>query len=596
MVGKGVLTVNKSVCSTLGVFVGAVAVLSLGVVTGAVQERGEGPVTPPIVRPTSADARLRAFAQHEEMERTSSVKDVKWRAVGPRMQGGRIEAIAVAQGRTSTIYAGAGAGNVWKSVNNGTTWTPVFEKESSFTIGDIVVAPSDPNIVWVGTGEVLMARSSYAGTGVFKSTNAGATWTNMGLTDSYHVAQIVIHPTNPDRVWVAAVGHLYSENEERGVFSTTNGGRTWQRTLFVDARTGAIDLVLDPGNPNVLYAAMWERSRKAWGHTTNGPGSGVFKSSDGGLTWQPLRNGLPSGAHVGRIGLAIAPSNPRVVYALVDNYAPLPVVSGRGQTAARTGGEVYRSDDGGGSWRKVNKAPVAAGYDFCLIQVAPDNENIVYLPNNQFLVSEDAGGTYRQIEGTLVHLLPHGSRVLHLDQHELWINPANGDHMLLGNDGGLHQSYDRGQSWLHLNNIPIGEFYAVSVDMETPYNIYGGTQDNAALFGSSAQTLADDLGDNWQHVYLDRWGGGDSYFTWRDPLDHDLIYYEHQIGDLRRKRMSTGKTDAIRPRDSAGQPSLRSNWMTPFFLSAHSSHSREPCTTEQTACSDRWTEATPGPP
>jgi photosystem II stability/assembly factor-like uncharacterized protein len=507
------------------------------------------------------------------MERASPFAGFAWRAVGPRMQGGRIEAIAVAPGRTSTIYAGAGSGSLWKSINNGTTWTPIFAKESTASIGAVAVAPSNPNIVWVGTGEVLMARSSYAGTGVYKSTDAGAHWTNMGLAESHHIAQVVIHPRDPDRVWVAVIGRQYSESDERGIYRTADGGKTWQRTLFVNGRTGAIDLTLDPSNPEVLYASMWDRSRKAWGQTPNGPGSGAYKSTDGGVTWQSLGNGLPSGASIGRIGLAIARSNPKVIYALVDNYAPAPGTAGRGRGGAptpdRIGGEVYRSDDRGASWRKVNTTPLATGWDFCLIQVAPDNEDIVYLPNNKFMVSEDAGKTYREIQGTLVHLLPHGSSVLHLDQHELWIDPADGDHMLLGNDGGLHQTYDRGKSWLHLNNIPIGEFYAVSVDMDTPYNIYGGTQDDAALYGTSAQTLKDGQGDKWSHIYLDQWGGGDSYFTYRDPTDKDVMYYEHQFGELMRKRMSTGKTDAIAPKAPRGQPAYRTNWMTPFFFSAH---------------------------
>ncbi len=272
--------------------------------------------------------------------------------------------------------------------------------------------------------------------------------------------------------------------------------------------------------------------------------------------------------------LAFAPSSPNVVYALLDNYAPdpsLPPAGARGGRGGprRIGGEVYRSDDRGATWRKMNEEPVAAGYDFCLIQVAPDDPDTVYLPNNRFWVSEDAGRTHRQIEGTLVHLLPHGSRVLHLDQHALWINPDNGSHMLLGNDGGLHLSYDAGASWLHLNNLPIGEFYAVAVDMDEPYNIYGGTQDDAALFGASDQVIEDDLGDRWTHVYLDRWGGGDSYFTYRDELDTDLIYYEHQMGDLRRKRMSTGESLRIRPEAAEGEEPLRRNWMTPFFISRH---------------------------
>lgn len=550
----------------------AVAMI-LATATGTGQSPGTGPSTPVVVAATSAEARRVAWEQHQQMERTSPFAGLKWRAVGPRLQGGRVESIAVSPGRPSTIYAGIGTGNLWKSINNGATWTPIFEKESSATIGAVAVAASDPNVVWVGTGEVLMARSSYAGTGVYKSTDAGASWTNMGLPESHHIAQVLIHPRDPNRVWVAAIGHQYSENEERGVYRTVDGGKSWQRTLFVNTRTGAIDLAIDPSNPDVLYASMWDRARKAWGHDPNGAGSGAHKSTDGGATWTPMANGLPSGPHIGRIGLAVARSNPKVVYALVDNYAPptAPPAPGRGgaQAPSRIGGEVYRSDDSGASWRKVNTEPVATGWDFCLIQIAPDNENIVYLPNNRFMTSEDGGKTYRQIQGTLVHLLPHGSPVLHLDHHDLWINPDNGDHMLLANDGGLHQSYDRGATWLHLNNLPIGEFYSVTVDMDTPYNIYGGTQDNAALFGSSAQTIKDDKGDAWTHIYLDQWGGGDSYFTYRDPTDRDVMYYEHQFGELRRKRMSTGKSEAIAPKAARGETPYRTNWMTPFFFSAH---------------------------
>jgi photosystem II stability/assembly factor-like uncharacterized protein len=433
----------------------------------------------------------------------------------------------------------------------------------------VAVASSDPDIVWVGTGEVLMARSSYAGTGVFKSLDGGESWQHMGLAETHHIGQVVIHPTDPNTVFVAAIGHLYTFNEERGLFKTMDGGESWEKILYVDDRTGAIDLVMDPSDPNTLYATTWERSRKAWGHTASGEGSGIYKSTDGGESWQRLSNGFPTGPGVGRIGIDVAPSDPNVVYALLDNHSPDPDSDPTESGSRRIGGEVYRSDDGGASWRKVNEDPIPAGYDFCIIKVAPDDEDVVYVPGQRFWASEDGGRTYRQIQGTLVHLLPHGSPVLHLDQHELWINPEDGDHMLLGNDGGFHISYDRGESWLHVNNLPIGEFYAVHVDMEIPYNIYGGTQDDAALWGPSDHEVAWDVADPWQHVYLDRWGGGDSYFTYPDPTDPDVIYYEHQFGDLRRKDMVTDSAPRIRPLAEEGQEELRTNWMTPFFISRY---------------------------
>ncbi|MBW2257701.1 MAG: hypothetical protein JRI25_24310, partial [Deltaproteobacteria bacterium] len=529
---------------------------------GASPQAVGGPDTP-----TDAATRMQAWEQHLQMERESPFAGLQWRAVGPQMQGGRIEGIAVPAGETTTFYVGVGSGNLWRTVNNGTTWTPIFEKESTFAIGDVAVADSDPNVVWVGTGEVLMARSSYAGTGVFKSVDAGESWEHMGLADTHHIGQVLIHPEDPDVVYVAAIGHLYSFNEERGLFKTVDGGESWERILYVNDRVGVVDLVMDPSDPNTLYATAWERTRKAWGHTASGEGSGIYKTTDGGSSWEKLTNGFPTGEGVGRIAVDVAPSNPNVVYALLDNHFPYPESASSDRGPRRIGGEVYRSDDRGATLRKVNEGPIPAGYDFCIIKVAPDNEDVVYVPGQRFWASEDGGRTYRQIEGTLVHLLPHGSRVLHLDQHELWVNPKDGDHMIVGNDGGLHVSYDRGESWLHLNNLPIGEFYAVSVDMETPYNIYGGTQDDAALWGPSDHLMEWDVADPWQHVYLDRWGGGDSYFTYPDPTDPDVIYYEHQFGDLRRKQMATGSAPRIRPLAAEGEEPLRPNWMTPFFIS-----------------------------
>lgn len=550
-------------------FVGLAAFALLGHPLSALQSGA----SPQMVRgpeaPTDAETRMRAWERHQQMDAESPFADLAWRAVGPQMQGGRIESIAVPVGEASTFYVGVGSGNLWKTVNNGTTWSPIFEKQSTFAIGDVAVAESDPNVVWVGTGEVLMARSSYAGTGVFKSLDAGETWRHMGLADTHHIGRVLIDPRDPDIVYVAAIGHLYTFNEERGLFRTVDGGDSWEKVLYINDRVGVVDLVMDPSDPNTLYATAWERSRKAWGHVASGEGSGIYKTTDGGDSWEKLTNGFPTGQGVGRIAVDVAPSNPDVVYALLDNHLPNPdsALSERGPR--RIGGEVYRSDDRGATWKKVNEEPVSAGYDFCIIKVAPDDEDVVYLPGNRFMASEDGGRSYRQIQGTLVHLLPHGSRVLHLDQHALWVNPQDGDHMILGNDGGIHVSYDRGESWLHLNNLPIGEFYAVHVDMETPYQIYGGTQDNAALWGPSDHVVEWDVADPWQHVYLDRWGGGDSYFTYPDPTDPNVIYYEHQVGDLRRKDMVKDTAPRIRPRAGEGEQPLRTNWMTPFLISQY---------------------------
>lgn len=515
--------------------------------------------------PTSAEDRTRSWKQHQKLRQESIFKHLSWRSVGPRKQGGRIESIAAHPDNTSTIYLGIGTGGIWKTVNNGHTWKPIFDDQSTSSIGDIAIASSDQNVIWVGTGEELMARSSFAGTGVFKSTDAGQSWTHMGLEDTHHIGRVIIHPRNPNIVYVAAIGHLYTDNEQRGVFKTTDGGKSWKRVLFVDAKSGAIDLEIDPSDPNILYATTWQHERKAWGHDAFGPGSRVYKSADAGENWKQLDNGLPTGESVGRIAIDLAKSDPNILYALVNR-------NNKDEKAA-----LYRSDDRGESWKQVNEQEVRAGYDFCMVRISPDDPDEVYLPGQRCYVSNDGGKTFRQVQGTLIHLLRHGSSVLHLDAHAFWINPQNANHVLLGNDGGFHISYDRCETWLHLNNTPIGEFYAVWADNSKPYNIFGGTQDNAALYGPSTHVPADDAQDEWEHVYLDRWGGGDSYFTYSDPSDPKTVYFEHQFGDIRRKNMDTGKTISIRPRaesiiaHKADAPKLRFNWMTPFFISHYDS-------------------------
>jgi photosystem II stability/assembly factor-like uncharacterized protein len=326
---------------------------------------------------------------------------------------------------------------------------------------------------------------------------------------------------------------------------------------------------MDPEDNSTLYAVSWERDRKAWHNDIAGKESGIYKTTDGGKNWKRLSNGLPVADYVGRIGLAIAPTNPDILYAIMDNQKRDPT-----QRSGRVGGELYRSDDKGESWRKTHEGPfiTGIGYDFCLVRVSPDNEEEIFVPGWKLVYSQDGGRTFDFTGDTVVHLLSHDSRVMHLDMHEMWIDPKNPDRLLLGNDGGFYCSWDRGKTWLHYNNIPIGEFYAVSVDNSEPYNIYGGTQDNAALYGPGTHNVEDRLTkrgveDPWKHIYLDKWGGGDSYFTWVDPTDPNTIYYEHQFGVLRRKNMETGETKDIQPRAEEGKERYRYNWMSPFFIS-----------------------------
>lgn len=502
--------------------------------------------------PTSASAKAQAWSRHLTMQAESPFRTLQWKAVGPRLQGSRVSCFSCPPGNTSVIYLGVGLGGLWKSVNNGTTWTPIFDGQSTQSIGDVAVAPSNPNVVWLGTGESLMSGNSTPGAGMFRSIDAGKSWKFLGLRDSHHIGRVVVDPKDPDVAYVAAVGHNFSPNSERGLFKTTDGGKTWTHSLKIDDKTGVIDLVMDPSNSRTLYATAWCRDR-ASGRGLRGQEGGIFKSTNAGGTWTKLGGGFPDNDHVGRIGIDISRSNPRVLYALLESDTD------------ELG--LYRTADAGATWEKVNKEPVKAGWDWCKVRVSPDDENNVYLPGQRTLTSSDGGKTFQQVGGTLVHLLPHGSQILHLDTHAMWIDPKNADHILLGNDGGFHVSWDRGKSWLHHNNIPVAECYSVSYDTSTPYNIYVGTQDNAALYGPSTFELKDGVQDAWKHVFLDPWGGGDAFFTYRDPANPDTVYFEQQMGELQRKNMLTGAVRNIKPKAADPGPTLRFNWMTPYLLS-----------------------------
>ena len=518
------------------------------------------------------EARMLSWDQHVRLRDNSPYKELKWRVSGPEFMGGRIETIASHPDEPFTIYAGAGSGSLWKSVNHGTTWKSIFDDQATFAMGCIAIAPSDPDILWLGTGEVLMARSSYSGLGVYKSDDAGKTWQHMGLEGSYHVPRIVIDPLNPDVVYVAALGHNYTFNEERGIYKTIDGGVTWEKIFYISEKIGVMELVMDPSDHMTLYATSWERERKAWNIDVTGEGNRIYKTTDGGKNWKQLSRGIEGGDFIGRIGLSISPANPNVIYALRHN-----TTRDTSYKRGSIGAELFRSEDKGEHWVKTHEGafPTIVGSDYCLVKASPDNEDEVFVPAWKLVHSTDGGKTFKFTGDTVVHILSHDIRVMHLDMHDLWIDPENPDRLLLGNDGGLYCSWDRGNTWLHYNNFPIGEFYAVSVDNAEPYNIYGGTQDDAALFGPAGNHEVGDrltkfgVEDPWKHVYVDQWGGGDSYFTELDPTDPDVIYYEHQFGDLRRKNMKTGETIEIQPLAGEGEEKYRRNWMTPFVVSKH---------------------------
>ena len=521
---------------------------------------------------TDSAARSAAWAAHQQLATASPFRGMKWRADGPTKTGARVAAVAVPPGDNGTIYVGVGTGSVWKTLNNGLTWRPIFDHESSFAIGDIAVARSNPNIVWVATGEAQPRYTgySYPGTGVFKSTDAGASWTHMGLGDSHHIAKVIIHPTDPNVVYVGVMGHQWSSNAERGVFKTTDGGVHWTRSLFINDSTGVVDMAMDPRDPNILYAWAW--------HIESGTDGGLYRTSDGGKHWRHITAGLPSGA-LGRAGIDVAPSDPNVVYIFVDNRAPSDV-----RNRDFVGGEVYRSDDRGETWHKAGAQDLydvfgEYGWKFAQVRVSPSDPNDVFILGNHGFHSRDGGRTWQRIGDKILRLHDTDGRALHLDQHRIWIDPLNPKRVLLGNDGGLFESYDEGESWLHLNDIPVAQMYFVTTDNHTPYNIFAGTQDDAAIYGPSNASIDDAVPDTWRSVYLDPWTGGDSFVTFPDPTNDRLIYYEHQNGGIRRMDLDGISVNSFGPSSTDLHPhlvprdtSLRFSWYTPFFVSRFDPH------------------------
>ena len=532
------------------------------------------PISSTIASPSPSAPAPQQVKVTEDLLRT-----VQYRQIGPMRQGGRFVDYAIPLQDTATIYAATASGGLWKSVNNGLTWELIFDIDDIFSVGAVAVAPSDPNLLWVGTGEGNNSRSAYWGNGVYKSTDAGATWTHMGLPESQHVGRIRIHPTNPDIVYVAALGHLYSDNPERGLYRTTDGGNTWDLVLtdviepggnFEGETTrhiGVVDVVMDPRDPDVLYAATYDKVRKPWTFNEGGPGSRIYKTNDGGDNWEMLTNGLPAGM-LGRIGLDVAMSAPDIVYAVIedtnsedvsDDVRYQELLDGRPPEVRPVNDRIWRSDDAGATWHAVSPEERSVGgtppYYYGRIIVDPNDPDHVFVLSARSQKSTDGGATWERA-------WRFGG-----DDHALWINPANSKHMVMGYDHGMGVSFDGGLNWYHPDDMPLAQYYAVGVDMEYPYNIYGGLQDNGSWRGPSTKRDGGPIYfEDWESV-----GGGDGMYNVVDWSNNRYVYNESQFGPLSRLDLLTGERKSIRYSRAEDEEQLRWNWNAPILVSRHDS-------------------------
>ena len=586
------------------------------------------------IKPTSGADRLKGLQQRQTLEKKSTINNVKFRNIGPSVMSGRVDDIEANPDDPTEFYVAYATGGLWHTTNNGQSFTPVFDSTDVIGIGDIAVNWKTGTI-WVGTGEVNSSRSSYAGVGIYKSKNGGKIWEYLGLPESHHIGKIQLHPTDDNIAWVAVLGHLYSPNKERGIYKTTDGGATWKQTLSIDDNTGAVDMDMNPQNPNELYAAMWYRTRRPWNFEESGKTSGIYKSADGGNTWNLISkegSGFPNGVNIGRIGIAVYPKNPQIIYAVVDNQQARPDTAKKdtltyeldelknlsieqfaqlnenrldtflkrnrlsqkysakqikemvaanklkptslydylyvntGFEGTPVGAEVYRSDNGGQSWRKTNEKEIPIyftyGYYFGKIYVSPYNPDKVYALGFSSQVSTDGGKTWKEMDKNNVHA----------DHHALWIDPKRDSHLINGNDGGVNITYDDGEHWFKANTPPVGQFYSITVDNAKPYNVYGGLQDNGVWYipsGNGRNSFANSgLGqseDNARNI-----GGGDGMQVQVDQRDNLTTYYGSQFGNYARtNRLTKQGTIRITPRHELGEKPLRFNWQAPILLSPH---------------------------
>jgi photosystem II stability/assembly factor-like uncharacterized protein len=510
----------------------------------------------------------------QDVPASDIMKSFTFRALGPARQNGRILHVAVNEKDPYTFYIAPSTGGLWKTVNNGTTFTSILPDESMVPIGHMAMAPSDPNVLWVGTGDAASGRFPLRGFGVWKSVDAGKTWTHMGLTETRHIGQIAIDPKDPNIVYVAAVGYHFTSNPERGLYKTIDGGKTWNRVLYLSDKVGVVSVVVDPKNPANVFAATYDKQRVPWNFDEGGPETGIHRSKDAGKTWARLGGGLPTGK-LARIGFAIYPKNPSIIYTIIDNQNPRPSPTGpaaqpaagrggRGGGAASRpiGGEVYRSENGGDTWTKMNSAQdsVGGGKWYGWIYVDPNDDKIIYVPSTSFNRSLDAGKTWGKTGPENI------AESFHVDYHAFWIDPRNSNHLILGSDGGLAMSYDFGKTWDVFDHLPLAQFFAIGVDMEEPYNIYGGLQDNGSVKTPSNGLEGMITRDDWRSI-----GGGDGQCNVVDPEDSRWLYNASQNGAIQRVDQKTGMSRGIRPVRAAGKPAARFNWTAPIALSPHNS-------------------------
>lgn len=583
---------------------------------------------------TSAADRWAGYQQRLSLQTISLVTNIPFRSVGPTVMSGRVVDMEVDPKDPTHFYVGYASGGLWETKNNGISFEPLFQNEIVMTIGDIAVNWQNGDI-FIGSGENNSSRSSYSGYGIFKSVDGGKTWQHLGLNESHHTGRIVLHPTNPNVMWVAALGHLYSDNADRGVYKTGDGGKTWSKTLFANEKSGAIELTADPSNPDVLYAALWQKERKAWNFDGSGDGSGIYKSTDAGTTWTQLNtadNGFPNTKGVGRIGLEVSASDPSIVYAMLDNQdmrdkqekkedepkvnkdllrtitkdaflqldnkeinayldeqgfpskynapdikkdvengkiRPLDLVEYTEDANSLLfdtevkGGEMYRSNDGGKTWFKTHAGYIedlvySYGYYFGQVRIDPKDPNHIYTMGVPLVRSLDGGKTWEAINNANVHS----------DHHALWVNPNRAGHLILGNDGGINISYDDGKTWNKCNPIPLGQFYAVAYDMATPYNIYGGLQDNGVWMGPSTYSNSNAWQADGHYPYKEIYGG-DGMQVQVDFRDNTTYYTGLQFGNYVRGNSQTGEQERITPDHELGERPYRWNWETPIHLSRH---------------------------